>query len=105
MKTDENGYKIYPLLDGSEVLWAEEERVLFHRTSPEAIPLTIDADSVLDDLLEVIEKQDRELIEARRVASVIGDYLRELSYATSNPLVRSQVLNVLREAAGVVRGE
>lgn len=42
----------YPLLDGSVVILSPGDRVLFQRSSPSAIPLTIDADSIIDDVLQ-----------------------------------------------------
>ncbi|MGN7760476.1 hypothetical protein [Paenibacillus sp. 22594] len=60
---------VYPLLDGTEVLLSPGDRVLFHRTSRESIPLTIDADSIIDDVLMAygaalqIISQQREALE------------------------------------------
>lgn len=42
----------YPLLDGGTVILAPGDRVLFLRSRPGAMPLTIDPDSVMDDVLQ-----------------------------------------------------
>ncbi|WP_238649744.1 hypothetical protein [Paenibacillus piscarius] len=42
---------VFPLLDGTEVILSPGDRVLFHRTNSGSIPLTIDADSIIDDVL------------------------------------------------------
>jgi len=42
----------FPLLDGTEVILSPGDRVLFQRSRPGAMPLTIDADSIIDDVLQ-----------------------------------------------------
>ncbi|MGP0580254.1 hypothetical protein ACTP13_25095 [Paenibacillus peoriae] len=69
IKRDQYGYKIYPLLDGSEVLWAEEERVLFHRASPESMPLTTDADGVFEDLLALVDSLQQQVTQYHTLIS------------------------------------
>ncbi|WP_336078546.1 hypothetical protein [Paenibacillus sp. 203] len=75
IKRDQYGYKIYPLLDGSEVLWAEEERVLFHRASPESMPLTTDADGVFEDLLALVDSLQQQLAERDRTIAKLHEVL------------------------------
>jgi chromosome segregation ATPase len=84
IKRDQNGYKIYPLPDGSEVLWAEEDRVLFHRSSPESMPLTTDPDGVFEDLLALVDSlkhrikvRESQLSYRKRMATIRDEKLVE----------------------------
>lgn len=84
IKRDQYGYKIYPLPDGSEVLWAEEDRVLFHRSSPESMPLTIDPDGVFEDLLALVDSlkhrikvRESQLSYRKRMATIRDEKLTE----------------------------
>lgn len=43
------------LLDGSEVIMNTGDRVLFQASRPEAIPLSIDAETIIDDVLAALE--------------------------------------------------
>ncbi|KOS02987.1 hypothetical protein AM598_09220 [Paenibacillus polymyxa] len=61
IKRDQYGYKIYPLLDGSEVLFAEEDKVLFHRDSPEDTAFITDPETVYEDLLGLIDSLQQQV--------------------------------------------
>lgn len=61
---------VYPLLDGGEVILAPGDRVLFQRSRPEAMPLTIDADSIIDDVLQAYKAT---LIQLALLKSELGE--------------------------------
>ncbi|MGG1639887.1 hypothetical protein ACIFQM_01055 [Paenibacillus sp. NRS-1782] len=72
IKRDQNGYKIYPLPDGSEVLWAEEDRVLFRRSNPESMPLTIYPDGVFEDLFALVDSLQQQMAERDRTIAQLN---------------------------------
>jgi hypothetical protein len=47
--------EVYPMLDGSEIIRSQGDRVLFHRMHKGQIPITIDPESVIDDVLNALE--------------------------------------------------
>lgn len=51
------------LYDGSEVIMNTEERVIFQAPRPGAIPLSVDADTVFDDVLITLNNANRQLTE------------------------------------------
>lgn len=50
------------LLDGSEVIMNTGDRVLFQASRAGAIPLTVDADTIADDLLKALEEAQQQLV-------------------------------------------
>ncbi|MEK3770074.1 hypothetical protein MKY14_16100 [Paenibacillus sp. FSL R5-0887] len=48
------------LLDGSEVIMNTGDRVLFQASSPGAIPLSIDPEIIMDDVLAALEESQQE---------------------------------------------
>lgn len=57
---DDNGYCAVRLCDGTTLLWSVEEGVLFHKVTPDSTPITIDADSIINDVIStaVLAKGD-----------------------------------------------
>ncbi|MEK4880162.1 MULTISPECIES: hypothetical protein [Paenibacillus] len=51
------------LLDGSEVIMNTGDRVLFQASSPGAIPLSVDTDTIIDDVLAALEESQSKLNE------------------------------------------
>lgn len=49
---DNQPYEAYPLLGGSEVLVSPGDRVLAVRSRPDGIPITVDPDGIIDDVLQ-----------------------------------------------------
>lgn len=99
MRTDNNGYKIYPLLDGSELLYAAEDKVLYHRLSPEGMPLTVDPNSVFEDLLRVIESKTNLEQGLQEYIVVLRDSISTIqsSLAETEKLVDTPKLNLLQQ--------
>lgn len=52
----ENGYKVFDLPNGGQLLWAEEDRVLFSRPGETGIALTTDPDTEFDGMIEALEQ-------------------------------------------------
>ncbi|AKG36111.1 hypothetical protein [Paenibacillus durus] len=48
---DGTSEEVYPLLDGTELLVSPGDRVLAVRSRPDGIPITIDPDGIIDDVL------------------------------------------------------
>ncbi|WP_128102804.1 hypothetical protein [Paenibacillus sp. DCT19] len=55
IKRDVNGYKVFDLPNGEHLLWAEEDRVMFVRSSENGTPLTMDPDNEFEDMLVAME--------------------------------------------------
>lgn len=88
MKTP-NGYDIYRLLDGTEVLRSPEDRVLFHRTSREAMPITVDADTVIDDVLDTLHETNQQI-------DVLSDTLNRIEELLTDDLsINAQAINAI----------
>lgn len=71
IKRDKNGYKIFDLPDGGQLLWAEEDRVLFSRPAEFCTPLTMDPDDEFDELLRAAEFA---IIERNKAIQELRDY-------------------------------
>lgn len=83
------GYDIYRLLDGTEVLRSPEDRVLFQRTSSEAMPITVDADTVIDDVLDTLK-------EANSKIDLLSDSLNRIEELLTDDLSsNAQAINYL----------
>ncbi|MEK4196173.1 hypothetical protein NYE59_24050 [Paenibacillus sp. FSL L8-0323] len=91
------------LLDGSEVIMNTGDRVLFQASSPWAIPLSVDTDTIIDDVLAALEEsqQEYELIKFDRDAlvklvanhqSAVDDACRELAEAQQTVSRQREVL-------------
>ncbi|AIQ68694.1 hypothetical protein [Paenibacillus graminis] len=78
------------LLDGSEVIMNTGDRVLFQASRPGAIPLSVEAELIVDDLLAALEEaqqQIKELQEGNRSACESRDMAyrsRDEAIVTSN---------------------
>ncbi|MFD3261884.1 hypothetical protein ACE3MQ_25110 [Paenibacillus lentus] len=70
------------LHDGSEVVFNTGDRVLFQASTPGAIPLAVDADTIADDLLLTLEQANQKL--SANSAAIQG--LRELLKQTITKL-------------------
>jgi predicted RNA methylase len=83
------GYDIYRLLDGTEVLRSPEDRVLFHRTSNVGMPLTVDADVIIDEVLDTLDETNRQI-------EVLSDSLNRIEELLTDDLsVNSQAINAI----------
>lgn len=88
--TDTNpyGYEIYKLPDGSELMFSREDRVLFHRTTATSMPLTIDPESVFDDVLGSLRQAQNEIEQVvednKRLRDVLAWYADTSLYVTGD---------------------
>lgn len=83
------GYDIYRLLDGTEVLRSPEDRVLFQRTSSDAMPITVDADTVIDDVLDTLHETNRQI-------DVLSDSLNRIEELLTDDLsINAQAINAI----------
>ncbi|MGF6356144.1 hypothetical protein ABIE27_004059 [Paenibacillus sp. 4624] len=55
------GYDVFRLVDGTEVLRSPEDRVLFQRISSEGMPLTVDAETIIDDVLDTLKETNSQI--------------------------------------------
>lgn len=55
------------LLDGSEVIMNTGDRVLYQASRPGAIPLSIDADGIIDDVLAALEESQQTIANAKLI--------------------------------------
>ncbi|KGE18447.1 hypothetical protein [Paenibacillus wynnii] len=51
------------LLDGSEVIMNTGDKVLFQASRPGAIPLSVDADTIIDDVLAALKEAQQDVEE------------------------------------------
>ncbi|MNJ58706.1 hypothetical protein D3C77_543550 [compost metagenome] len=58
------------LHDGTEVVFNTGDRVLFQASRPEGMPLAIDADSLVDDLILTLEQKDETITGLRKALKV-----------------------------------
>lgn len=63
------------LHDGTEVVFNTGDRVLFQASRPGGMPLTIDADSLVDDLILTLEQRDATIRELQEAAGKPKIYL------------------------------
>ncbi|QOS77935.1 hypothetical protein JNUCC31_25035 [Paenibacillus sp. JNUCC31] len=83
------GYDIYRLLDGTEVLRSPEDRVLFHRTSNTRMPLTVDADVIIDEVLDTLDETNRQI-------EVLSDSLNRIEELLTDDLsLNAQAINAI----------
>lgn len=55
IKRDVNGYKVFDLRGGVQLLWAEEDNVLFSRMQGSEMAITTDIDAEFDGIMEAWE--------------------------------------------------
>ncbi|NUU73999.1 hypothetical protein [Paenibacillus xylanilyticus] len=76
IKRDVNGYKIFDLPSGGQLLWAEEDLVLFARPNESCTPLTTEFDDHYDEIMEAWEhavvERDRLLQENKRYKDALS---------------------------------
>ncbi|ASA25409.1 hypothetical protein [Paenibacillus donghaensis] len=77
MSTPEREIKV-TLLDGSEVLMNTGDRVLFQASRPGAIPLAVEADTIMDDMLLALEDAHNQLGVMRKSFMFSGSALAEV---------------------------
>ncbi|MDN4069960.1 hypothetical protein QYF50_18825 [Paenibacillus vini] len=65
------------LYDGSEVIMNTEERVIFHAPRQGAIPLSVDADTVFDDVLITLEQANQQLTEKDATINALREALND----------------------------
>lgn len=76
------------LHDGSEVIMNTEERVIFQSSRPGAIPLSVDADTVFDDVLITLDQANQQLTEKDTTIDILRQALR----ATRQTLGPAQII-------------
>ncbi|SEB28041.1 hypothetical protein [Paenibacillus sp. 276b] len=103
IKRDVNGYKVFDLPDGGQLLWSEEDRVLFSRPADYCTPLTMDSDDEFDELLKAAEfaiyERNQAIQELRDYKAKRGENIGEMLDARAEA---DQLLKELEEARNVI---
>ncbi|MCW3793825.1 hypothetical protein OM416_19725 [Paenibacillus sp. LS1] len=105
IKRDVNGYKVFELPNGEQLLWAEEDRVMFVRLSENGTPLTIDPDNEFEDMLVALEyasiERDRLHDENQSLRrSLTSEAVKDAKYNTEIMRLRKEI----EEKEGFLKG-
>lgn len=73
IKRDINGYKVFDLRSGAQLLWAEEDNVLFYRMGEAGLTLTTDIDAEFDAIMEAWEHV---IVERDRLRKALTDAIK-----------------------------
>ncbi|KUP24905.1 hypothetical protein [Paenibacillus sp. DMB5] len=85
---------VFPLLDGTELILSPGDRVLFQRSCPGSIPLTIDADSILDDVLQAYKST---LLQLGQVSRERDEWYNSYLQAVTDTDGSSDIINMQAE--------